>query len=241
MAQALAIVGLALAARTGTGQGAAVDIGATRSAARLQLELTAISGANASLVVTLETSADGATGWRAVDAWDALTAVDKVERNFAGLSRFVRVSWVLTGTGPSATFTVYGDAHQLFLTIGSLNGAQVPTKAIASVPKTVVAGALIDASQDGEDAMASSFTLPIVSVGPSMTKRLAAIAAYHVMSFRGFQPQGTDELFIKNHDDAQAWLMRVSQAKLRPPGIVDSAPTTYEGGAAVVTNASRGW
>lgn len=241
MAQALAIVALALGAQTLPGHGTAIDIGATRSAARLQLELTAVSGAGASLVVTLETSADGATGWRAVDAWDALTAVNKVERSFADLSRYVRVSWTLGGTTPSATFTVYGDAHQLFLTSGSLNGAQLPTKAIASVPKTVIAGALIDASQDGEDAMASSYTLPIVSVGPSMTKRLAAIAAYHVMNYRGFQPQGTDELFIKNHDDAQAWLMRVSQAKLRPPGIVDSAPTVYEGGAAVVTNALRGW
>lgn len=242
MAQPLAIALHALGAETAaSGQGLAVDIGATRSAAKLDLELTAISGAGASLVVTVQTSADGLTGWRAVDAWAALTAVDKVSMCFAGLSRYVRIAWALAGTLPSATFKVSGNAHQLFLQLGDVTSSELPAKAIASVPKTVQANALIVASSDGEDACASSYTLPIVSVGESMMQRLASIAAYHIMKFRGFQPQGTDELIIKAFDDAQKWLLRISQANLRPVGIVDSAPTVYEGGAAVVTNASRGW
>jgi phage gp36-like protein len=179
-----------------------------------------------------------------VDSWAALSAVNKVWQAFADLSRYVRVSWTLAGTGLdlSATFRVDGDAHQLYLQAGDITGTELPAKAISGVPKTVVANALIVASADGETAMASSFTLPIVSMkSVDMTQRLAAIAAFHVMKFRGFQPQGTDELIVDAKNDADTWLMRVSQAKIRPPGIVDSAPSTYEGGAAVVTNASRGW
>lgn len=242
MAQPLSIAPHPLAAETLAGQSAAVDIGATRSAVKLALELTAISGAGASLVVSLETSADGATGWRLVDSWAALTAVAKVQLCAADLSRWVRVKWTLAGTTPSATFVVSGKAHQLFLQISDVTSTELPATAIASVPKTVQANALIVASADGETALASSFTLPIVTMtSDDMMQRLAAIAAYHIMKFRGFQPQGTDELIIKAFDDAQSWLLRVSQAKIRPAGIVDSAPTVYEGGAAVVTNAPRGW
>lgn len=243
MAQPLAIAPHPLAAETApTGQGAPVDIGASRSAVKLALELTAISGAGESLVVSIQTSADGVTGWRTVDSWSALTAVDKVQLCAADLSRWVRISWALAGTSPSATFVVSGNAHQLFLQIADVTLSELPAKAITSVPKNVQANALIVASADGETAMASCFTLPIVTMtSVDVMQRLAQIAAYHIMKYRGFQPQGADELIVKAYDDAQAWLLRMSQAKIRPPGITDSAPTVYEGGAAVVTSASRGW
>lgn len=244
MANPLAIVLHALAAETASGQSAAVDMGVSRAAAKLALELTAIAGTTPALTVSLQTSADGTTGWRTVDSWAALSAVDKAWQSFADLSRYVRVSWALAGSGLglSATFKVEGDAHQLYLQAGDVTSTELPAKAIASVPKTVVANALIVASADGETAMASSFTLPIVSMkSVDMTQRLAAIAAFHIMKFRGFQPQGSDELIVDGKTNADAWLMRISQAKLRPPGITDSAPLVYEGGAAVVTNALRGW
>lgn len=247
MANPLSITPRALAAATGSGNGSSVDLSASvpvcvRSGATLTLEVTAVDDPATKVTVSLQTSADGSTNWRTVDSWPA-QGVGSVEQSFADLNKFCRVSWAATGTSgtPTTTFVVAGDAHQLFLDTTDITSAQLPAKALASVAKTVIAKAMISASGDAEDSMASSYTLPIVAWSDSVSQRCAQIASFQIMSFRGFQPNGTDELIVKANDDAQGWLKRVAAGSLRPPGIVDSAPTVYEGGAAVVTNARRGW
>jgi hypothetical protein len=96
----------ASAARTATGQGAAVALG-DRGTLRLLLDVTAASG---TLDVTVETSFDGATGWRSLGTFAQKTAVASERKSFSGCDRYVRATWTVGGTTPSFTFSVVGEA-----------------------------------------------------------------------------------------------------------------------------------
>jgi len=80
-----------------------------RVALRLLLDVTAASGATPSLTVTVETSGDAST-WRSAGVFAAKTTVSSERLATAALDRYVRVSWAITGTTPSFTFSVTGEA-----------------------------------------------------------------------------------------------------------------------------------
>lgn len=95
---------------TTSGSGDSVEV--DRGVARLTLDVTAVGAdADETLDVSVETSEDDAT-WREVGTFTQHTQPDGVasERlTFAGLDRFVRVSWTVGGTTPEFTFEVSGE------------------------------------------------------------------------------------------------------------------------------------
>ena len=112
MADELLITPQASAAQTASGSGSAIDLQPDgvelRRSAQLLLVVAAVS-AGASLTVTVQTSPDGTT-WSNVDSFQAVTAASRLRRWFGDFERYVRVSWVITGTLPSVTFSVAGKA-----------------------------------------------------------------------------------------------------------------------------------
>lgn len=100
----------ASAARTATAAGTALEI-ADKGAVRLLLDVTAVTGTNPTLDVTIETSYDGSTGWTSLGTFTQNTAVSSQRKNFSGADRFVRASWVIGGTAtPTFTFSIVGEA-----------------------------------------------------------------------------------------------------------------------------------
>jgi hypothetical protein len=92
--------------------GAGPSVETDRGVARLTLDVTNHSGdGTQTLDVDVETSEDDAT-WRTVDSFTQVGNSTGSERlAFAGLDRFVRVSWTIGGSGsPSFTFSVAGEA-----------------------------------------------------------------------------------------------------------------------------------
>lgn len=80
---------------------------------RGQLAVTAASGATPSMTVSVQTSHDNgvADPWRTVGSYAAATAAaTSAWQNFVGLDVFVRASWTVSGTTPSFTFGVVGEA-----------------------------------------------------------------------------------------------------------------------------------
>lgn len=238
MANPLAIVLHASAAETASGVGPQVDIGAVRSCVRVCLDLTDLSGTGASISAVLETSRTGIGGiWRQFGV--VAPGADPV--TFAFADRFVRARWTIGGSSPSATFALSGEAHTLYATPKDIGRLSLPTKATQNIPDSVMADGCLSASDEAEGSLASSYTMPITAWGNDLRTEVSNIAAMTVMRFRGFQPGGGDDLIVKAADDARSWLKRVAAGSIRPPGIIDSAPTVYEGGAAIFTNAARGW
>ena len=95
---------------TAAGTSAALELG-NKSDLRAVSQVTAISGAGASLVVIIETSYDGGVTdpWRTALSMTAQTTANTV-RAIAQIDRFVRARWTLAGTTPSVTFGVSGEA-----------------------------------------------------------------------------------------------------------------------------------
>jgi phage gp36-like protein len=173
-------------------------------------------------MVTVQTSPDGSS-------WANLVTVSATEPGrydivALGADRYVRAAWELTAT--DATFSISGTAHTVFAEQADIEATELRAEAIANVPAASIANALIKGSCDAEDALAASNALPLTSWPPSLSERVAAIAAFHIMKARGFRPQSFDELIVKAHDDAQRWLKDVAAGRIRPPGL---APATELG------------
>jgi hypothetical protein len=96
---------------TASGFGAGFEVD-DKDEFRGQSIVSAASGTTPSITVTIETSYDNgvADAWRAVASFAAQTAANtSAHKSFAGLDRWVRATWVVSGTTPSITFGVLGE------------------------------------------------------------------------------------------------------------------------------------
>lgn len=107
--RSVTVVTAAVTTATGAVANSVQELG-DQNTARLTLNATAVSGTTPSVTVTVETSADGSTGWTSVGAFAAVTAVSSQRKVFTGLDRFIRLNaTAVTGTTPSVTYTVSGE------------------------------------------------------------------------------------------------------------------------------------
>lgn len=97
--------------KTATGTSTPVELD-DKGTLRLSLTSSAVSGTTPSMTVTMQTSLDaGVTdAWRSLGAFTAQTAAGTERKSFPGADRYVRASWVISGTTPSFTFSIDGEA-----------------------------------------------------------------------------------------------------------------------------------
>lgn len=103
---------LASGALTASGQSSAIDVGGAATL-RCQVVVSAVSGTSPSATVTIQTSHDaGATdAWRTAGAaFGALTSASSSPWQCFAVDRYVRVSYAISGTTPSLTTSVVGEA-----------------------------------------------------------------------------------------------------------------------------------
>lgn len=109
---------VASAARTATGQSAALTPGAAAalsggapgqpSRIALVVNVTAVSGTTPSMTLTVQWSSDG-TAWsdtETPEGFVAITATKNVVKEFTAKAAFYRLVWTISGTTPSFTFNV---------------------------------------------------------------------------------------------------------------------------------------
>ena len=253
MADALAVSLHASGAETSSSSGTAVDIGALRTCLEVRLDVSAASGTFASgqgLIVTVETSTDGTTGWTTVSTFQLLKAVATIDRVIGRCRQYVRASWAITGTGsPSFTFALTGQAHTLYAEISDLALAITPS-ALQSVSDEDKNSQLLRATTDMETALNSAFELPLTAWGHDVRGTTADRATYYIMMARGFDPDNaTDQLILLKggvttidgrRTGAQRFLDDIAGGKLKPVGVADATPDDYEGGGFVISDDARG-
>jgi hypothetical protein len=103
---------LAATALTVTGQTTGMDVGGADTL-RCQVQVSAVSGTTPSITVTVQTSHDnGVTdAWRTAGAaYGAITTVSNSPYQCFVIDRYVRVSYVISGTTPSLTTAVVAEA-----------------------------------------------------------------------------------------------------------------------------------
>jgi hypothetical protein len=103
----------AAGAETATGNGTGVELG-DKGTVRLVLIITAMSGTNPTLDITVETSSDnGVTdAWRSLGTFAQQTATTTgVWKTFGGCDRYVRSRRTIGGTAtPTFTYSITGEA-----------------------------------------------------------------------------------------------------------------------------------
>lgn len=95
---------------TASGVGPAVQLG-NRISIRAQSVVTAVAGTTPSVTVAIETSHDGTTWVACGSAFTAQTAANDSGVKVVGLiDRYVHAKYTVSGTTPSITFGVIGEA-----------------------------------------------------------------------------------------------------------------------------------
>jgi phage gp36-like protein len=236
------ITPLASAERSASGVGSAVDLGAATTA-ELTLDVTAATGAE--LEVTVETAkSNTATTWRSLSvAFTAVTDVGAESVTFAGLDRYIRVRWTLTGT---ATFGVSGSSVLVYCAPADMDRVIAERALFRDQDQEFTAadkdGYAQDATDEVSASLAAMFALPLSAWGRDVRRKTAELAVWMAMLHRGFSPESeSGQAYRQMHDDVQKWLGLVRDQKIELQGVTDSTPDVEDGGAYVVTDASRGW
>ena len=129
--------------------------------------------------------------------------------------------------------------------------------ALASVPTGVQDAALLAASAMADSYLQSRFVLPVTSWGQDLVRIICIVAAYDIMTSRGYNPMaGADQNIRQRYIDALEWLDEVGKGTQSPSYIVDSNPggsttsttstdgsivSSIDGELRIVTQSVRGW
>lgn len=235
-----AITLAASAARTSSGSGSAVDL-VSATTVEVSVLVSAASGSSPTLDISLQTSEDG-TVWQPLDSTARFATTGRRVIRSAGALRYVRAAWTIGGTAPSFTFSVTGSAFVVYATpadLDALGPAALSTEEISADDKDRV---LVSVSTEADGYLNARYTLPLTAWGDDLRQHVVNIAAYRLLVRRGWSPVSPeDETIRTGYTDAIAWLSKVKDERISPPGIVDSTPDTYDAGGFVVSKPKRGW
>jgi hypothetical protein len=202
--------------------------------------VTALSGTDPEIEVVIETGPSSSGPWRSLSGWPA--AVEQsVERVFGITDRWLRATWTIRGTDtPSVTFEIVGTAEVLYATPADVGNLAMKVSAFEELDLHQKLGCCLAATDQAEDFIASSHTLPLVSWGNSLTQHVARISAANMLRVRGAgASDGPDLVVFDTEKMTLTALDRVANGRLKLTGVVDSTPEIEEGGSVVVSRPRR--
>ncbi|MFN7131605.1 MAG: phage protein Gp36 family protein [Myxococcales bacterium] len=101
--------------------------------------------------------------------------------------------------------------------------------------------ALASASGVVDGYLRARFTLPLLSWGDELRRVVCHIAAYDLMTVRGFDPENPSDINLRQrYEDALRWLRDVANGAITPE-LVDSRPSGTAPRAHVRSHPRRGW
>lgn len=90
--------------------------------------------------------------------------------------------------------------------------------------------AALDAASDIADSyLRGRFVLPITTHGGDLADAVCRIAAFNILSRRGYNPEGNADQVRLRYEDAIEWLKGVSTGRITP-ALTDSSSSTSGGG-----------
>ena len=103
--------------------------------------------------------------------------------------------------------------------ISDLTTYGLPPTALQSpnLPVQVVQGALNDASDIADSYLRGRYALPLLAWGTELTQAVCRIAAYNLLSVRGYNPAAAADVNIRDrYTDALDWLNKVQRQAVHP-------------------------
>lgn len=126
-----------------------------------------------------------------------------------------------------------------YATVTDIANLGIAAAAIASFTTAQKDEALQAASSEADSYLSSRYELPLATWPKVLRLHVANMAAYMLLSNRGFAPDGSDQNIRDRHRDAVAWLQRVAERK----ATLDVASTSPAVAAVPTASSSdkRGW
>lgn len=118
----------------------------------------------------------------------------------------------------------------------------LPASATGGMSADAITAALAAASRKVDGYLSDAFTLPLVTWSDDITEATCALAAWTLLSVRGFNPdRGADVAVRQRYEDAVRFLERVADGKITPV-VTDSSPAAQPAAAPIVaSDDQRGW
>ena len=122
----------------------------------------------------------------------------------------------------------------------------LPAAALTGVADATQDAALEAASDVADSYLRSRYTLPLTGYGDDLKRVVCNIAAWDLLSTRGYDPRaGNDEAVRDRHDSAVSWLKDVSAGRAAVSGgnttPTPSRTSRVSSGASVDSDTKRGW
>ena len=136
-------------------------------------------------------------------------------------------------------------AGTVYATQAQLKQLGISPAAIANVASGDIDVALQAASDRISEAFPAQWKLPLTQWSMSITEKTCEIAAYKLLSVRGYNPAaGADPIVRLNYEDAMKWIEMVAKGLLTPD-VTDSSTMPVEGQPSFlplpISSRSRGW
>lgn len=118
-----------------------------------------------------------------------------------------------------------------YATITDLYTYGAPESAFSGLDESTLTAGLDAASVFVDGYLRSRYKLPLTSWGTDITRTTAIVATYDLLTARGYNPMGPDQLLQVRYDNAVKWLRGVAtqaiQASVTPTEIEAGYPEPY--------------
>ena len=129
-----------------------------------------------------------------------------------------------------------------YATTTDLANLGLPSQLIAGIPSAQQSAALDSASATVDSYLSARFILPLKSWGQDLTRATCELAAWSILSTRGFDPDsGGDAAVRQRFEDTMRWLRDVADERATPAGVVDGSSSGTTIAPKIFTNTPRGW
>lgn len=131
-------------------------------------------------------------------------------------------------------------AGVVYATVTDFRRIGLPPKSLTQVDPADITQALQDASDTISGYFQSRFVLPLQTWSGDTVLRTVKIAAYLVMSTRGFDPEGKDKLIYDDYLASIEWCQEVSKGHITPV-VTDSSPIDRPYAPNLISSCPQGW
>ena len=118
----------------------------------------------------------------------------------------------------------------------------ISANALTGITSDAQQVALDAASSKAEGYLGAAFRTPLLAWGDDVKLAVCQIAAFALLSGRGFAPQGagSNDAVLTSHDAAIGWLKDVARGHVKPAGVTDTSPSAVSV-STVSSKPQRGW
>ena len=237
MSEPLAISLLSSTLITASGQTAALAVTGRQRVAQVKINSSVLVGTG-NLQLSFQRRDSTAEEWETVETFGVVSA--RSEEIGIKIGPLNRIDYELEGL-TSVTVSVSGTAHTVYAEPTDLTRLSVKPDALNEMTLAQLVDACIAASAEADGYLGGAFKLPITAWDTDLRLKTAQLAVANLFMLRGAEPDGPDALVFDARNKALQWFDKILAGRLRPPGIIDTAPEVFEAGAYVASRPPRGY